>query len=62
MKGKVRNMLEKKLQSLLKEANEMRQQAIKGDFSSYYNDVFKKLSDFILQKLNSPLFQIEMLK
>lgn len=57
MKGKVRNMFEKKLKSLLKEANEMRQQAIKGDFASYYNDVFKKLSDFILQKLNSPFFQ-----
>ena len=46
-------MLEKKLQKLLKEANEIRQRTIENNSASYYDDAFYELGDFIKKKLNS---------
>lgn len=43
-------MLEKKLNKLLEEAKEIRQQAVENEMASYYNDSFDSLSKFILKK------------
>lgn len=46
-------MLERKLNKLLEEAKEIRQQAVENEMASYYNDSFNNLSNFILKKLDS---------
>ena len=51
-------MLEKKLNKLLEEAKEIRQQAVENGMASYYNDSFDKLSNFILKKLDSRLVKL----
>ena len=43
-------MLERKLNKLLEEAKEIRQQAVENEMASYYNDSFDSLSKFILKK------------
>ena len=50
-------MLENKLKKILEEAEEIRQRSINNESSSFRNDVFNNLSDFILKKLNSLLFK-----
>ncbi len=45
-------MLERKLNRLIEEAKNIRQQSIENECASYYHDEFDKLSDFILKKLN----------
>ncbi len=50
-------MLEKKLNRLLEEAKEIRQQTIENKSASYYNDVFYNLSNFISKKLRSSFFK-----
>ena len=52
-------MLEKKLNKLLEEAKEIRQQAVENGMASYYNDSFDKLSNFILKKLDSRLVKLK---
>ena len=51
-------MLEKKLNKLLEEAKEIRQQAVENEMASYYNDSFDNLSNFILKKLDSRLVKL----
>lgn len=51
-------MLEKKLNKLLAEAKEIRQQAVENGMASYCNDSFDKLSNFILKKLDSRLVKL----
>ena len=51
-------MLEKKLNKLLEEAKEIRQQAVENGMASYCNDSFDKLSNFILKKLDSRLVKL----
>ena len=51
-------MLEKKLNKLLEEAKEIRQQAVENEMASYCNDSFDKLSNFILKKLDSRLVKL----
>lgn len=43
-------MLEKKLNKLLEEAKDIRQQAVENEMASYYYDSFDSLSKFILKK------------
>lgn len=50
-------MLERKLNDLLDEAKNIRQNSIENESASYYNDVFDNLSDFISKKLNNPLLK-----
>lgn len=50
-------MLEKKLQKLLQEADEIRQKSIENGFTSYYGDKFDHLSNFIMKNLNSPFLK-----
>lgn len=52
-------MLEKKLNKLLEEAKEIRQQAVENEMASYYNDSFDSLSKFILKKLDSRLVKLK---
>lgn len=47
---------------LLEEAKKTRQQSIKNDSASYYDDVFYNLSNFISKKLNSSLFKNKNVK
>ena len=49
-------MLEKRLQELIKEAKEIKNMSIENNSASYFNDVFYDLSNFIISKLNSLLF------
>lgn len=51
-------MLEKKLNKLLEEAKERRNQAVENEMASYYNDSFDSLSKFILKKLDSRLVKL----
>ena len=51
-------MLEKKLNKLLEEAKDIRQQAVENGMASYYNDSFDSLSKFILKKLDSRLVKL----
>ena len=50
-------MLERKLNDLLDEAKNIRQNSIENESANYYNDVFDNLSDFISKKLNNPLLK-----
>lgn len=50
-------MLEEKLESLIKEAQEIRKKDLETDSANYYNDRFYNLSNFISNKLNSMLFK-----
>ena len=50
-------MLERKLNDLLDEAKNIRQNSIENESAGYYNDVFDNLSDFISKKLNNPLLK-----
>lgn len=50
-------MIERKLNRLLKEAEEIRQQAVDNESASYDNDVFYNLSEFISKNLNSSFFK-----
>lgn len=50
-------MLERKLNDLLDEAKNIRQNSIENESASYYNDVFDNLSDFISKKLNNLLLK-----
>lgn len=50
-------MLERKLQKLLKEANEIRQRLIENGFASYNVDKFDNLSNFLIKNLNSRVFK-----
>lgn len=50
-------MFERELMKLLEEAKTIRQQLVENKSSSYYDDVFYNLSNFILKKLNSSLFK-----
>ena len=55
-------MFERELMKLLEEAKKTRQQSIKNDSASYYDDVFYNLSNFISKKLNSSLFKNKNVK
>lgn len=46
----MKNYVRKKLNKLLEEAKEIRQQAVENEMASYYNDSFDSLSKFILKK------------
>ena len=55
-------MFEKKLMKLLEEAKTMRQLMNKNHTASYYNEEFYTLSNFIVKKLNSPIFKNKNIK
>ena len=55
-------MFEKKLMKLLEEAKTMRQLMNKNHTASYYNEEFYTLSNFIIKKLNSPIFKNKNIK
>ena len=50
-------MLEEKLESLIKEAQEIRKKDLETDSANYYNDRFYNLSNFISNKLSSTFFK-----
>ena len=50
-------MLEEKLESLIKEAQEIRKKDLEADSANYYNDRFYNLSNFISNKLSSTFFK-----
>ena len=55
-------MFEKKLMKLLEEAKTMRQLMNKNKTANYYNEEFYTLSNFIIKKLNSPIFKNKNIK